>query len=59
VVNPDFILQLLFGLLALIFLLLGARPRKRNGHPARRAHLRIGFIFAAIAIFLLLRGRQR
>lgn len=51
------LLGLFFAALAVVFLLLALRRRpKRNerSHPAAKAFLRIGLIFAAVSLYLLL-----
>jgi hypothetical protein len=52
------LIGLLFAALAIIFLLF-TLPRRSPQHPAtaRKANLRIGLIFAAASLFLLLSHR--
>lgn len=50
-------LSFFFGALAVIFLLLAFRRRPKHNHkthPASKAFLRIGLLFAAVSLYLLL-----
>ena len=53
---PDYIVEIVFALLSVIYLTLYTRDYLRNraeSKPVRKAWLRVGLIFGAISIVLL------
>jgi hypothetical protein len=51
------LLGIFFGLLGAIFLIMAFRSSSRQALISARAYLRIGLIFAAVGIALILSGR--
>jgi hypothetical protein len=51
------LLGIFFGMLGAIFLVLAFRSSSRQGSIAARVYRRIGLIFAAVGIVLILWGR--